>query len=109
MWKGRQFASRSRSGALLVFEVHRRVETERVMAHRWREVGRMPVTLVRSTCPCGCKLQRLELVTEDGGRSVPIDVPLARVNPRTVQRVTEAVGIGRELVSFWKRVRDVVA
>jgi len=76
--------------------------------HKWREVGRVPVTLVRSVCDCGCKRQRLELVDANGSRSLPFDLPSLRVNQKTVRRVQNAVQIGQEMLGFWQRVRGLV-
>lgn len=76
--------------------------------HRFREVSRLPITVVRSVCDCGCKLQRLELVTEDGRRSIPIDVPIRRVNPKTIERAVVAMDLGRDLLTLWGRIKSLV-
>ena len=78
--------------------------------HRWREVGRLPVSLVQRVCDCGCKKQMIQVVTADG-RALGFQVPAlgASIDGAALSRVGAALELGRELSALWERVRKAVA
>jgi hypothetical protein len=72
---------------------------------KWREVGRIPVTLVQHKCECGCGRRRVSIVAADG-RGVALSLPeLAKVAPGDVEKIRTAVSLGRELLGFWQRAK----
>ncbi len=75
--------------------------------HHWQESGRLPVTLVRSVCDCGCRGQRIRIAAADG-REMAFDVPaFAKVQPETLRKFQQGVTIGQALLAFWDRVKSV--
>lgn len=78
--------------------------------HKWREVGRLPVSLVHRVCDCGCGKRMIQVVTPDG-RALGFQVPaLGRaIDGVPLQKVGAAVELGKELFAFWERVRKAVA
>ena len=76
--------------------------------HQWREVGRLPVSLIRHVCACGCGKQMIRLQTDDG-RAIAFKVP--SFGPTSVdglRKVSGAVELGRELLALLERVKAAV-
>jgi len=87
-----------------VREVRGAREADRV-THLWREAGRLPVSLVRRVCDCGCGQQMILLVAADGAFQIPISTV---ANAAMMQNAQRAISLGRELYEFWERVRAVI-
>lgn len=76
--------------------------------HRWRVVGRLPVSLVRRVCDCGCKGQMIQVVGDDG-RAIALRFPFGGSSGATLKKTSNAIAIGRELLAVWERIKSRVA
>jgi hypothetical protein len=77
------------------------------MAHKWREAGRFPVTLVRRVCDCGCKKQMIQLVANDG-RVLSFNLGALGKHKKAMVRAGQALTLAQELAGIWQRVRSVL-
>lgn len=77
--------------------------------HTWREADRIPVSLVRRVCDCGCKRQKIQIVTANG-HTLGVDVPSigAVASPASLRKAQGTVSLGRDLYELWQRYKSVL-